>query len=574
MKRITLLLTFALICALILSLTATPVALAEDAAAMPSGTADDAIGAQLDDFLSRYQTNHAAVATTVFRGEQDVYTRYFGYLDTDGTRPLTADSVLEWGSTTKLTVWVSAMQLVVAGKLDLSRDIRDYLPQGFFKHLRYDEPITMRNLMNHNAGFQETDFVLEVTDAQDIIPLSTYMATYQPRQVFAPGQVVAYSNWGAALAGYVVECIVGVPFWQYVKQNVFAPLGMTHSAIAPDYSDNQWVADRRNFVSYAPTGELFPDNKVYILPYPAGSCISTLDDFARFAKALLTKDSRLMPAEGYELMYSPSLYYTDTQRARLQHGFLVDYEFATPIVGHDGNTAGCSSRLMLDFAHGIGMVVLTNQLGGSLYRTKMAELVFGKGDNHAQMDGYYQPARTVLAGKDKYLYNLFSIDVYHITSRLADGLYVNVLDDRLEISATDYLAVSPTAFRARDAVTVVWFALLAYAALTMLVRFGVAIAHAVRKQPTDRTNLLGGFLGLLMALGALSLLPSLPAAVVLAYVIVAGLACCAFVLYLLRAAKLAKDGRWHKVSYLQAWTLLLCYALTLANVVIWDLALL
>ena len=68
------------------------------------------------------------------------------------------NSVFEWGSVTKLTVWVSVMQLWEEGKIDLKTDIKEYLPKDFLKSkLKFDKPITMLDLMNHQAGFADVD---------------------------------------------------------------------------------------------------------------------------------------------------------------------------------------------------------------------------------------------------------------------------------------------------------------------------------------------------------------------------------------------------------------------------------
>lgn len=452
MKRI-------LLCCLVIcmSIMALMPAVSAQTEQLPSGISDTELASTLDAFLEGKKGNHAAVAVEVFRGDQTLYTNLFGYVDEAQTVALTEDSVLEWGSASKLLVWVSAMQLVQDAKLDLIGDIRQYLPENFLGNLRYDEPITMLNLMNHNAGFEETDFVLEVLNKEDLMSLDAYLAKYQPRQKFRPGEVVAYSNWGAALAGLVVEKVSGMPFSAYVQERIFAPLGMTHSAVAADLSDNPWVAEKRNdFVSYDPMGELVSEpTKVYILPYPAGMCVSTLSDFTVFAKALLNRDARLLSQEGFDRLYTPSLCYTGTDKARLYHGFLVDYDFAVPIVGHDGNTAGGSSRLLLDLENGIGMVVLTNQLGGSVYRTKMAELVFGSSDLHIEIDGHYMPARSVFSGPSKLFNQLFAYNACHITTPLVDGMYINILDDRFELSTCDYLLMDGS-FLLMDALTVVW----------------------------------------------------------------------------------------------------------------------
>ena len=64
-------------------------------------------------------------------------------------------TVFEWGSISKTFVWVSIMQMEEKGAVDLTEDIRTYLPKGFLKNLRYEEPITLLHLMNHTAGFEE-----------------------------------------------------------------------------------------------------------------------------------------------------------------------------------------------------------------------------------------------------------------------------------------------------------------------------------------------------------------------------------------------------------------------------------
>ena len=543
---------------------------AEGEAVLPSGLAYGELGAALDAFLEEHGDNNAAVAVAVFDGESDLYSRTFGFIDADKSVPLDKDCVLEWGSTTKLTVWLSVIQLVSDGKIDLHADVRDYLPEGFLKNLRYDDTLTVLNLMNHNAGFEETDFVLEVTDTEDIIPLGEYLAKYQPNQYFRPSEVVAYSNWGAALAGYVVECVSGMSFSDYAQQNIFKPLGMNDTAIAPDLSDNPSVAERRKaFVSYLPDGTLSTENnKVYILPYPAGLCTSTLADFATFAKALLNRDSRLLSEEYFDLLYSPSLYYTGTDTARLCHGFLIDYDFAVPVLGHDGNTLGCSSRLMLDFENGVGMVVLSNQLGGSLYRTKMAEKVFGTAEYHYDLDGHYMPARSVFSGSSKIYYNLFLYKACHITSEMVDGMYINQIGDRFEISTCDYLLMGPW-YAVRDVLTAVWIAGTVYCLISALVRLVLMVIGKARKKPRDGKNTLTLAYGFFLSLPLILLWGAVPSAVGFVYLILLA----AFSGFYAAGIK-KKDGMaptLAKLDFAQKISLLPCAVITAVNLIIWDM---
>ena len=543
---------------------------AEDEAVLPSGLSYGELGAALDAFLEEHGDNNAAVAVAVFDGKDDLYSRSFGFIDTGKSVPLDENCVLEWGSTTKLTVWLSIIQLVSDGKLDLDADVRGYLPEGFLKNLHYDEPITVLNLMNHNAGFEETDFVLEVTDTEDIIPLGEYLAKYQPNQYFRPGEVVAYSNWGAALAGYVVECVSGMSFSDYAQQNIFKPLEMNDTAIAADLSDNPSVAERRkNFVTYLPDGTLSTENnKVYILPYPAGMCTSTLADFATFAKALLNRDSRLLSEDYFDLLYSPSLYYTDTDIPRLFHGFLIDYDFAVPVLGHDGNTLGGSSRLMLDFENGVGMVVFCNQLGGSLYRTKMAEKVFGTAEYHYDLDGHYMPARSIFSGSSKIYYNLFLYNACHFTSEMVDGMYINPIGDRFEISTCDYLLMGPW-YAVRDVLTAAWIACAVYCLITALVRLTILIVVKAKKKPHDGKNTLALAYGAFLSLPLILLLGAIPSIIGFIYMILLA----AFSVFYAAGIK-KKDGMaptLTKLDLAQKISLLLCAAVTLANLIIWDM---
>ncbi|KUP21048.1 hypothetical protein AWJ19_27405 [Paenibacillus sp. DMB5] len=104
------------------------------------------------------------------------------------------------------------MQMVEQGKLDLRTDIREYLPEGFFRKLKYDEPITLLNLMHHNAGWQERYTDLFYRQEDDVPDLKEALRIAEPRQVYKPGTVLAYSNYGASLAGYIVERQSGQPF--------------------------------------------------------------------------------------------------------------------------------------------------------------------------------------------------------------------------------------------------------------------------------------------------------------------------------------------------------------------------
>ena len=151
-----------------------------------------------------------------------VFAKGYGYADIEQQIPIEPSStVFEWGSITKTFVWVSVMQQVELGHIDLSQDIHTYLSDGFLKNIQYETPITMLHLMNHTAGFAEQLFDLRYQENDMEQSLEDVLSINQPEQVFEPGTVSAYSNWGAALAALIVERVSGQDFAEYVHEHIY-----------------------------------------------------------------------------------------------------------------------------------------------------------------------------------------------------------------------------------------------------------------------------------------------------------------------------------------------------------------
>ena len=320
----------------------------------PSGVAYGDIGSTIENWASENSNEYVSFVTSVFEKDEVLYEGAFGYVDRENSIAASTDSVYEWGSISKLTVWVSVMQLYEQGRIDLNADVRNYLPEGFFQKLKYDDPVTMLNLMNHDAGWGEGTWALQVDSSDKIVPLGQALRETEPPQMYRPGEVASYSNWGAALAGYIVECITGESYADYVHKNIFEPLGMEHTAILPDHSDNQWVMNKRQeLYSYSNIdGSTWNNNGkqlVYINLYPAGSCTGTISDLAKFAQSFVSDDHPLFAKkETRDLMLSPSSYLGNTEIACCCHGLWPeDYEYSH-VLGHSGGTNACSSNRLHD----------------------------------------------------------------------------------------------------------------------------------------------------------------------------------------------------------------------------------
>ena len=114
------------------------------------------IGTKIEKYVNENISTTAGMSVAVFDEKYTIYRNCFGYSDVQNKIAVAEDTVMEWGSVSKLLVWVSAMQLSEQGKLDLEADINTYLPKDFLRNRKFDKPITMLNLMNHNAGFEES----------------------------------------------------------------------------------------------------------------------------------------------------------------------------------------------------------------------------------------------------------------------------------------------------------------------------------------------------------------------------------------------------------------------------------
>ncbi|EGC26659.1 beta-lactamase [Streptococcus sanguinis SK678] len=332
------------------------------------------------------------------------------------------NSVFEWGSATKLTVWLSVMQLWEEGKIDLKTDIKEYLPKDFLKHLKYDKPITMLDLMNHQAGFDETPLNTGTGKSLEELLKS------QPAQTYEPGTVTSYSNYSTALAGYIVERISGQDFADYVHEHIFQPLGMNHTALLPDLSDNTYVRDKRQGEkTYDTNGSLYLDKLLPADIYPAGQATGTFADFKRFAQALLRKEKLFKRPETWNELYQTTSTFSDKAVAKNAHGFWVtEYEIGS-ILGHGGHSfAGFSTMISLDFKSGIGMVTMVNQREEATFSFGLPDLVFGKkkqAPNQSQKDfqeGMYRTSRSIQQGPTS-ISRLTPVYTFYVKDVIKDG---------------------------------------------------------------------------------------------------------------------------------------------------------
>ncbi|GKU79104.1 serine hydrolase [Paenibacillus sp. L3-i20] len=207
-----------------------------------------------------------------------VLNKGYGYADKDKKIPVDKDTVFQIGSVTKSFTALAAMQLADKGKIDLNQDIEQYLG-GMKVPNTSGKKLTMFDLLTYTSGVDLPDIVTDLsTDyvGKDI-PMKEYLASHMPTVVRPPGEAYTYDNFGFLLAGYAVENVMGVPYSQYMENNIFKPLDMASTSVrfTPELLG-------RMASHYGPKGELLPLEGFAPTEWPQGSMVSTADDMAKY----------------------------------------------------------------------------------------------------------------------------------------------------------------------------------------------------------------------------------------------------------------------------------------------------
>jgi CubicO group peptidase (beta-lactamase class C family) len=318
----------------------------------------------------------AGATVAVVKDGKQLFTKGYGYADVKKKKPVGEETLFRPGSVSKLFTWTAVMQLVEQGKLDLGKDINEYLdfkiPEAF------GQPISLKNILTHTAGFENQ--LKDLFTADKRIPnLGNYLKTHIPNRIFTPGTTPAYSNYAAELAGYVVERVSGQPFNDYIQQNIFKPLGMTHSTFAQPLPPELAPLMSNGYVLASDEPKEFET----LGPFPAGSLTSSAADMSKFMLAHLQEGrlgaAQILKPETTRLMHSRA-FGLDPAANAMAYGFFEESRNGQHIIGHGGDTAYFHSGLELLTDAGVGIFVSYNSVGrgGTDPRTILWDAFLGR----------------------------------------------------------------------------------------------------------------------------------------------------------------------------------------------------
>lgn len=326
--------------------------------------------ADLDAWLDSYvgdaltKGDIAGAVVVVVKDGRILTERGYGYADVATKRRVDPQTTLfRPGSISKLFTWTAVMQLVEQGRLDLDTDINRYL--DFDVTGRHGASITLRHLMTHTAGFEEHLKDLYTTDPERLVSLEAYIKRWIPPRAFPVGEVPSYSNYGTALAGYIVQRVSGQPFDDYVETRIFAPLGMENSSFRQPLPLE--FRERMATPYLRGSGPARPYELVN--PRPAGSLSATGSDVARFMIAHLQRgrygEARILGEQTARLMHAEQPKLNPPLNA-MALGFYREDRNGRPVIGHAGATEGFYSNLHLLIDDNVGVFISLNSAGRDL----------------------------------------------------------------------------------------------------------------------------------------------------------------------------------------------------------------
>ncbi|PGW29775.1 serine hydrolase [Bacillus cereus] len=313
--------------------------------------------------------NAAGVALVVVKDNQILFQKGFGFSDKEKNTPIDPKkTVFRLASISKVFTASAVMQLVEQGKIDLNKDIVNYMG-GLKYQNNMGEPVTMEHLLTHTTGFDYVDPRPEDIHYQenDYTMLKDYVEDNMPTVVRKPGDTYTYDNFASMLQGYIVQNLTNTPFYKYMAKNIFYPLEMHNSSFVMTNFIKEKLA-----TGYDAKGNAIPFYQTRPTDMPQGSMFSTGSDVANFMIAQLNdgkfKNNQILQKETVEDMQKTK-FALHPKYPNMTYGF----EFFSPqshngqyVFGKGGNIPGFSSLMWLIPEHKIGVFVVTNKDSSAL----------------------------------------------------------------------------------------------------------------------------------------------------------------------------------------------------------------
>jgi CubicO group peptidase (beta-lactamase class C family) len=356
----------------------TGAAAADTSAATP--TLDPALTAEIDEYVAAAVEEDAVpgLAVGVVKDGELVYGQGFGAQNLETGEAVTPETLFLGAELSFVPTALAALKLADEGKLDLDAPITDYLPTFSMKNGDATK-ITARQLLSHFSGIPDSGDQMAVwsdlTPSVDEASIQEWLATFARRELsFDPGTSWEYTDMGFAVLGAVISAASGMPYEEYVNENVFAPLGMENTTLMLDEADPALLAAPH--VAGTSNERVVSENYPWHRPFAgANNLITNVDDLAKLAAALTqggrVGDAQVISPEAMDGMWASQvdspfadfLFGVETPSGLMQEygaGWFIGDINGEPVVDAFGNEAGFTNLLVIAPEAGVAVMVLGN----------------------------------------------------------------------------------------------------------------------------------------------------------------------------------------------------------------------
>jgi CubicO group peptidase (beta-lactamase class C family) len=329
--------------------------------------------AEFDKILSaKFKTGETGCAALVAIKGQIVYKKAFGMANLELNVPMQPDMVFRVGSITKQFTAIAILQLMEQGKLALQDDITKFIPD--YPTQAYK--ITIEHLLTHTSGIKSYTGVPEFQKyiKEDLKPAESIDKFKNLPMEFAPGTKWNYNNSGFFLLGYIIEKASGKTYQEYIDENLFKPAGMNNSL----YGSDKKILMNRAY-GYESDGDttVNADYLSMLLPYSAGSIMSTVEDLYKWNRALLSY--KLVKKETLEKAFN-EYKLSDGKGTHYGYGWFLLQLQGSPTIEHGGAINGFLANAIYLPQEDVFVAVFSNNGGKSpeFVSMKMAAIAIGK----------------------------------------------------------------------------------------------------------------------------------------------------------------------------------------------------
>lgn len=321
-------------------------------------TMPESITKTIDTIFVEYNIPHPGASVMVIKDGKIIFSKGYGYADIQNKIPIEPATNFRLASVSKQFTAMSIMMLSERGKISLDGPLKKYFPD----FPAWADHIKIINLLNHTSGIW--DYESLIPDEQTI-PVSDHDVYTSIKEVdslyFSPGEKFQYSNTAYVLLGLIIEKLSGLTFSDFLKENIFIPLGMNDSRTnLPDadipkrafgYSENEG--------SFTKT-----DQSVTSYTLGDGGIYSSVTDLYKWDQMLY--NGKLLKPATLDKVFTPSSVISKESNENYGLGWYLSERKGKKCIWHNGDSRGFTNLLLRYPEEKLAIIILTNRNGADL----------------------------------------------------------------------------------------------------------------------------------------------------------------------------------------------------------------